>query len=709
MIEVGLLDSSNNFITASKPTVIETVNGIKIMGTADSNGQFIQPNRHPVAFQTNGNVTLQGTLDSNGNFISPSKPIAFQTTNDITLQGTLDSNGDFISPSSMPIAYKTTGNITVQGTLNSNGDFIASNKPTAYRSDNGPEPEPSVLDGALGLWYAMDYDDSVRKSIPNTNGTLEIDSNILSGSRRMFSSAFDASTWNAGNCVATDCNHESPDGSMEASTITSESNSLWSLSQSVSLPAGTYTACVSIKDLGGDFTQFYLGQPYEQESLFTITDQWQRLVYTFTLNDTNPTGAIGIRSSGAGSQANFAVVDIELFQGNQDLNQNWQLKPTRITNSDLVIGRNQYQSPIFVGDEITLNNLHSKIQFSEINTPPAITIMFNGTRANQNNDSWEALIAQSAVRGKNFDNFTFGQDVVAGPDFRLNGSESANQQDDGLFGGCGFKSTFAITFDGNEQTWFINGSKVNSTNRTANVPEIGDWIFGSRNGSSDFSNYRMGALAVWDRALSHDEIKNATAEIESHTIMPDKRLVILEGDSITFQMRATVGKQLTKPGFGWNHAVINSIITGDPVSLVGRSTMIDDILSTSPANTTGILTVLIGANDLLGYEDADQWLSDFQSYIESRKASGWKIVVGTVLPRGDSAEFNTRRNYVNPIIRSWQGTICDAIADYAANPLIGDDDSYWNNTNLWSDPVHPGTQGHAIMYPILAEAIDSID
>lgn len=564
-----------------------------------------------------------------------------------------------------------------------------------------------MLSSALGAWFAADYDDTTRQAIPNRNGTGSTDANLLGAPRRLFSPGNQNRFWSVGNCTVTDCAETAPDGSQEASTLVTTGSQAWSQYHQVTLPAGTYTLAISVKNLGVGTSDFSMGTLFGSEATKSATTSWGRFTHTFVLAAPESVG-IGWQAPGGGSEANFAYVDFELFSGASDLRAaTWDTtRPLRIENGDLIVGKDNTETATISDGDLVLDTV-AHIQLPTFAAPDAMTIMFTGKRRDGTLQTWEPILAQAPTRGLDYDDFTFGQDVVDGPDIRLAGSEAAGQVNDGLFGGCEARYTFAITFDGATQNWFVNGALVHSEARATAVPELGDMFVGVRDGLVDFSNYNLSALAIWDSALSATDVRAATDEIEADLTMPARRLVVLEGDSITNQQTPRVGYDLVNPGFGWNHAVINSTITG-ATSLEDRAAMVDAILASAPSGTTGILTVLIGANDLAGAASADAWLAELQSYLTDRKAAGWQIVLCTVLPRGDSATHNTRRNYANPILRTWVGTYCDAIADYAADPIMGPDDSFTTSPARWTDAVHPNASGHDLLVPILAAAIDSL-
>lgn len=125
-----------------------------------------------------------------------------------------------------------------------------------------------------------------------------------------------------------------------------------------------------------------------------------------------------------------------------------------------------------------------------------------------------------------------------------------------------------------------------------------------------------------------------------------------------------------------------------------------------------VVTVLIGANDLLNYSSGQAWANALWGYTDKLRAQGFKVAVATLLPRiagnpANQAPFNARRAEVNAMIRAAVGAHTDAVIDFAADPRIGDDDDALN-TALYPDGLHPSGQGHAIMATIYAPVVDGL-
>lgn len=189
------------------------------------------------------------------------------------------------------------------------------------------------------------------------------------------------------------------------------------------------------------------------------------------------------------------------------------------------------------------------------------------------------------------------------------------------------------------------------------------------------------------------------------TPSPSGPVVILsEGDSISVfapgmhtGMYAAAHPELTFYGKAVGGSSIPSLVSRRDADLALRPTHI---------------TVLIGANDL-NVSDPSLWLASLWSYIQSMRASGAKVAVGTVLPicvasnPTHTVNFNLARKVANAAIRAARGSQIDEVIDFAADPVIGEDADACN-TVLYSDGVHPATAGQQQMYSIYGQAVGAL-
>jgi lysophospholipase L1-like esterase len=182
--------------------------------------------------------------------------------------------------------------------------------------------------------------------------------------------------------------------------------------------------------------------------------------------------------------------------------------------------------------------------------------------------------------------------------------------------------------------------------------------------------------------------------------------ILFEGDSITFGATAqTPYPAAAVDGldiYGWD----NEAVSGSSLFHLNQRAAVDDAMVLDRG--LSVLFVFIGTNDLYppsGLSPED-FLDDLKTYVAARRAAGWdKIIVATLLSNL-FAGYNTKRNAANVLIRA-DDTFYDALADFAADPVMGPDNAY-SNATLFLDQIHPTTYGHTLLAPIARAAIESV-
>jgi len=151
---------------------------------------------------------------------------------------------------------------------------------------------------------------------------------------------------------------------------------------------------------------------------------------------------------------------------------------------------------------------------------------------------------------------------------------------------------------------------------------------------------------------------------------------------------------------GMAGATVNNFGVGGQtvLSMSGdAATQIDPLIDTARLN---IVALLGGTNDIkLGAASSTTAYNRIVAYCTARRAAGWKVVVGTILPRDPTdagANFETDRQAVNTSIRANWATFADALADVGADATIGAAGAQ-TNTVYYSDLIHPTTLGYEIV------------
>lgn len=184
--------------------------------------------------------------------------------------------------------------------------------------------------------------------------------------------------------------------------------------------------------------------------------------------------------------------------------------------------------------------------------------------------------------------------------------------------------------------------------------------------------------------------------------------VVFTGDSIT------LGNGLSSPSTERYSALVDdaipslnsfNIAVGGATLSGDQGSDADDLFD--PTKDINIVTVLFGANDMTtsgGNQTGAEFESSLEAWCGDRRAAGFTVIVVTTLAHNtDGGVEKPRRNVANALTRD-DGTFWSALADIAANPLIGTD-SAPDNGLYFVDGVHPTALGHSIIAPYVIDAI----
>ncbi len=187
-----------------------------------------------------------------------------------------------------------------------------------------------------------------------------------------------------------------------------------------------------------------------------------------------------------------------------------------------------------------------------------------------------------------------------------------------------------------------------------------------------------------------------------------KPLIVFDGDSMTFGTGAgPVGlagpSNATYPRLaadGITGATVYNFGVGGQTVLAMTTDAAAQIDVLYDSSRLSIVAVFGGTNDLVnGAASAATVYSRIVTYCQARRAAGWKVVVGTILPRSSAnagAAFEADRQTVNTSIRTNWATFADALADVGADATIGAAGAE-TNTAYYSDAIHPTTLGYEIV------------
>jgi hypothetical protein len=160
--------------------------------------------------------------------------------------------------------------------------------------------------------------------------------------------------------------------------------------------------------------------------------------------------------------------------------------------------------------------------------------------------------------------------------------------------------------------------------------------------------------------------------------------------------------------------LLNAATNGSGIPKVKNSDYSDFVLPWySAARTKNILLVAAGTNDLANANNLSDLLDRYYSLLDSARATGWKAVACTILPRSNAGMvvglqgFEAARSAFNAdLVANW-ASHADALADVAAIKGMGAAGDSDNTTYYGADKIHPTAAGHALLEPVYLAAIAS--
>jgi lysophospholipase L1-like esterase len=579
--------------------------------------------------------------------------------------------------------------------------------------------------GASGIWYASDYETSPRKRIKNSLGSGLADYNLITPTRRMFTAgtlSFYTNTLGVGVTLV-DANATAPDGTGDASTLTSPGSVNWNIKlagSTITVPAGTYTLCVSAMVTSGS-GDFRMGDSTLGVGAKTATGSWQRFSQQIVVSATT-LFAIVENPVAQGAQT-LLFCDYELFAGSSDLNPNaLAAAPQSIQNIDLKVGRTQFDATSSVSSGALQNGSTSLLQFPTLQTPSAFTVLYCAKRSAVGTAAaFQAVVSKADSGGNNYTQFTCGNGnnnigtYYAASHLDAAYNSAAPQINFDLWAQIGSGPFVgAHRYDGTTASSFVNGVKLLKQATTVAAPTFKDLFVGLL-ANNDFSGMGLYALAYYPRALTDTEIVQAYKSLAAKVSVTNPRTVVFEGTSICAgQAGLSFAYRFGPNSSPFAHGTNNGVGGSKLSDLTTRGPALDAMIPIAPAQTF-ILAVEVGANDIglaasFG-SNPNGFTTALATYLDARRAAGWKVVIHTIIARNDGADsgtqFNIDRATANTTIRGWVGSHCDAIADVAGDATIGTD-AAMNNATYSTDHVHPLDAGYIIWEPYTRAAINGL-
>lgn len=603
-------------------------------------------------------------------------------------------------------ASYTTGTLTVASDNTDKYRCVVTNPAYSLTSDEVTlTVQLGVPSGYTGLWYAKNYSATPRPHIPNS-AAATTPSNQITSQRRLFSSPLFGRT----NTTVTDAYGSPPSGMEESSRVVWGSADAY-LQVTQTMSAGTYTVSAEICRTGGSDQSLQIGRivgalPDASGSYSAVTATATPQTFSHTFSYSSGGFTVGVRSINSSTPADFLIRDLRIHAGSSDLGVDTQVGNLLFRETPTVSG----------GYVAFGSNKLALAQFATSAVGAGMTMMAVGRRSSGSG---------------------FSSAITAGPSYTNAGLLFDNSMADAYFGGTNVQDAASGAFYANfwqflSQGWSVFGARHSGTqgdywlddvklfkrtNTKSAQSERDFFVGGFWNGGGGliYSTMDVAAIAMWPTALSDAQYRTAytglLAQVAADGIANTaRRFFVSDGDSIT---RGSVGA--TNGGYvsvfsgnaspkvwGYNNAVSGSQIS----HLVSKAALLDSVIPASISGRKFILSVLIGRNDWTSGASTSAFLADLAAYCDARRAAGWTVVLCTILPAAASG-FNVWRNTVNTAIRTWVGTHCDAICDFAADGTIGTD-AAGSNTSIYPDGTHPNDATHVAMEAIFRPVINAI-
>lgn len=245
------------------------------------------------------------------------------------------------------------------------------------------------------------------------------------------------------------------------------------------------------------------------------------------------------------------------------------------------------------------------------------------------------------------------------------------------------------------------------------------WAGGNIGGNAQgiYGYMDMSELLIYSAALpTVDAIAVQATVYTGLEIYPQVRdVVAFDGDNIMEGYQSTKNKSIPRiisdvldtPALVYNGAVSGSTVA---TRISTYASQIATLYNALTANN--ILVVAGGSNDLISYAtpQTNALYTNLQSYVAAAHATGWKVIVCTVLPSASMTTANGRDpdriNYNNLLVANWS-TFADGLINLAAHPVMGLF-SNTSNTLYYADGTNPTDLGYSLLAGLVADAVNTL-
>lgn len=584
----------------------------------------------------------------------------------------------------------------------------ASNVPAAI---SGGVSNPLLsASGLLAIWPMDEGSGSVARNSAVAAST--IDNNLWHAPEV----GFNHQTAKGGSATATDAYAAGNDGRTRAARIVFPGAASVTLNSFACTSGVAHTLSFKYKRTGGT-DQSFKGYADGLSSALTATNSWQTHAQTWTPATTTPT--IGIYSNGT-TAADFLLCDFKVEQGSS-------ATPYIPPQSHIVFQGAKKPTWSSAGIVTSTNDKGAFAVRNADASLSAFTYYHAFKQTGTINANYNAIA--------NFD--TTINKFISAPGLQDGNVRPANLVSDASVGGIaqlcrgtkianGQWHVMAVVYDGSYFHFYVDG--ILSRTQTSSAGTLACSYMRFFSYVNNFGAIGVHGYAAWyDAAHAAQTVVDCSDFVRlqvagrGETFPAYENVVVFEGDSIfegtAYSSLSPVPEQVISD-MPANTFVVNVAKSGSSInssgtpgsyntSLYARRATIDNALL-YPA-TNHILCVGSGTNDM-NSGDTATYLTNLKNYCTARRAAGWKVVVGTLLPcTYASGTFNTKRAVTNADVLNPAhiGVYWDAVADQGGDATYAVDGAELN-ASYYPDTVHPNSTVCAGVKGYWSTAINSL-
>jgi hypothetical protein len=340
------------------------------------------------------------------------------------------------------------------------------------------------------------------------------------------------------------------------------------------------------------------------------------------------------------------------------------------------------------------------------------------------NPAFYTLWANSSIAGLSFNSGS--QNYGYQPYLSVNGGQQSTM--DGSMVGTHVLIVVLGVSGGSptQDTYYLDGVQQPTVAGSATTFGKANGVYNVCGSPTGFDTYMTGNVyrwTAWSTQLTAQDAAAATgltktlaqskgvsfAPFYTPTVTPQ---LVCTGDSLTngngVTPFCTSGNLSTSIGYNVVNYGIGNIGSNVNMSLLPSR----EKVAYAPNAKSNVSFIWNGTNDIVTKgRTAQQTVDAILQECSIMHSFGFRTIAATIISRGTSGTSNDTadKDAVNPLLRAQALNSCDALADFAGNPLMGADGAYSNTTYYQGDTTHLTATGQAsVIAPMASHAIDQV-